>query len=180
MSWLERLQKAKAVPDLSVTSRTRDLCDREPPEPHPSRAANDAQFPALASAVQVAVGVTVTESGQATQTPALVSDGCWPHGEAWNTVEVDCFHGRMAAFTGQGVDLAQSEALAQKLVYRDREGDDRRLCLECAHLHRLNGGHCANGQRAGVSIRASDAHLGCEFVMRLQRCDGFTCRGLQG
>ena len=96
---------------------------------------------------------------------------CWPHGPAMNTAEIDTFTARLARFTDRGLILADAEALADKLVIRDREGDDRRLCLECASLNR--GGRCSNWQAAGVAIRARDAQLPGDFTTMLQRCGGF-------
>ncbi len=102
------------------------------------------------------------------QPSALLSDGCWPHGDGWTDAEIDRFNGRVVAFTGRGVGLAQSEALAEKLVYRDRDGDDRRLCLECGNLAR--NGRCVaagRGQIAGASTYLEPVPT------ILQRCEGF-------
>ena len=87
------------------------------------------------------------------------------------TAEIDTFTSRLARFTDRGVILADAECLADRLVIRDREHDERAMCLECAHLQR--GGRCGNWQRAGVAIRAADAQLATEFMHLLQRCDGF-------
>jgi hypothetical protein len=92
-----------------------------------------------------------------------------------NTAEIDRFTARLARFADRGVIQDDAECLADRLVIRDREQDDRAICLECAHLHRA--GRCGNWQRAGVAIRAWDAQLGPDFVRLLQRCDGFT-RGM--
>jgi hypothetical protein len=89
-----------------------------------------------------------------------------------NTGEIDTFTARLSRFTDKGLTLADAEALADKLLIRDRETDDRRLCLECLHLHR--GGRCGNWQRAGVAMATTDARLPADLVRRLQRCDGFT------
>ncbi len=89
-----------------------------------------------------------------------------------NTGEIDTFTARLSRFTDKGLTLADAEALADRLVIRDRDGDDRRLCLECLHLQR--GGRCGNWQRAGVAMAATDARLPADLVQRQQRCDGFT------
>lgn len=89
-----------------------------------------------------------------------------------NTGEIDAFAARLSRFTDKGLTLADAEALADKLVIRDRESDDRRLCLECAYLQ--GSGRCGNWQRAGVAIAARDAQLSAELVQRLQRCHGFS------
>lgn len=91
--------------------------------------------------------------------------------KAMNDVEVDRFIARVARFTDLEIDLDGSGLIAQKLLERDRSGDDRFLCLECAHLRR--GSRCLNWRRAGVALRATDANLPLEFTKLLQRCDGF-------
>lgn len=98
---------------------------------------------------------------------------CWPHSSAMNTVEIDTFTGRLARFTDKGLSLDKAEVLADKLVIRDRELDDRHSCFECTHLAGAGGWRCGNWQRAGVAIRALDAQLPADFVTLLQRCDGF-------
>ena len=100
---------------------------------------------------------------------------CWPHSEAMNTGEIEIFTARLARFTDKGLSLRDGEALADKLVKRDRESDDRRLCLECFHLSGQYGKawDCRNWQRAGIASRARDAQLSGALVCQLQRCDGF-------
>ena len=90
--------------------------------------------------------------------------------------EIDTFTARLHQFTGRGLAEPDAERLAEKLVTRDRESDDRRLCLECVHLtgHSAGAMRCTNWQRAGVAMRAKDAHLSAALVCQLQRCDGFT------
>ena len=58
----------------------------------------------------------------------------WPHSQAMNTVEIGTFTARLARFADKGIKLDAAQALADRLVTRDREADERRLCLECAHL----------------------------------------------
>ena len=100
---------------------------------------------------------------------------CWPHSQAMNTGEIDTFTARLARFTDKGLSLDDGEALADKLVMRDRESDDRRLCLECFHLSGQNGKawDCRNWQAAKVASRPRDAQLSAALVCQLQRCDGF-------
>lgn len=104
---------------------------------------------------------------------ALVLDRwAWPASTAMTGAEIDTFMARLARFTDKGLDLDAGERLADKLVRRDREQDDRRHCLECLHLN--GGGRCGNWQRAGVAIRARDSQLPADFVNQLQRCSGFS------
>lgn len=98
---------------------------------------------------------------------------CWPHSTAMNTAEIDSFMARLARFTDRGLPAADGEGLADKLVIRDRQQDDRHSCFECTHLAGAGGWRCGNWQRAGVAIRARDAQLPTDFVSLLQRCDGY-------
>ena len=98
----------------------------------------------------------------------------WPHSQAMTSAEIDTYTARLARITDKGVSLDDGEALADKLVQRDRESDDRRLCLECTHL----AGHaglwgCRNWQRARVVSTMRNAGLSAALVCQLQRCDGF-------
>ena len=97
-----------------------------------------------------------------------------------NGAEIDTFTARLARFTDKGLNLDDAEALADKLVTRDRESDDRRLCLECVHLagHGAGDTRCTNWQRARVAMRAKDAQLSAALAHRLQRCGGFKEIGL--
>lgn len=106
--------------------------------------------------------------------PSTDPDGwCWPHSQAMNTVEIDTFMARLGRFTDKGVSHDEAERLADALVSRDREGDDRRLCLECAHLQGAGRWRCGNWQQADV---ARDA-LARDLVLMLQRCAGFAALG---
>ncbi len=98
----------------------------------------------------------------------------WPHSDAMTGTEIDRFTARLVRFNGKGLSQTDGEALADKLVTRDRESDDRRLCLECTHLAGYAGmWSCRNWQWAGVAINARDARLPGELVRLLQRCEGF-------
>lgn len=93
---------------------------------------------------------------------------CWPHGPAMNGREIDNMAARLARFTDKGMSLDDAERLADRLVIRDREGDDRRLCLECAHLQGHGSWRCGNSGPADVAPLV----LAPELVMMLQRCAG--------
>ncbi len=80
-----------------------------------------------------------------------------------NTAEIDTPTARLARFTEQGLNLDDGERLADRLVIRDRESDDRAVWMECTHL-----------QRSGVAVRERDVQLSGDFVKLKQRCDGFT------
>lgn len=101
---------------------------------------------------------------------------CWPHSSAMNGVEIDTFAARLHKFADKGLARNDCETLADKLVLRDRDQDDRRVCLECKHFagHGAGSWRCGNWQAAGVAIRSRDAQLPADLVVQLQRCDGFT------
>jgi hypothetical protein len=100
---------------------------------------------------------------------------CWPHSSAMNSAEIDTFALRLHRFTGKGLPIADGEALADKLVGRDREQDARQVCLECSHLAGQGAGtwRCRNWQTSGVATRSRDAQLPADLVTQLQHCDGF-------
>ena len=101
---------------------------------------------------------------------------CWPHSSTMNGAEIDTFAARLHKFADKGLPRTDSEALADKLVVRDRESDNRRVCLECRHLagHGAGTWRCGNRQAASVAICSRDAQLPADLVIQLQRCDGFT------
>jgi hypothetical protein len=92
-------------------------------------------------------------------------DDC--HAGGWADAEIDAFKAREARFTRMG--RADAEHLAERLTLRDRQHDDRRLCLECAAL--------ADNKRCLVAARGRlpGAARWLEPVPTiLQRCPGFT------
>jgi hypothetical protein len=100
---------------------------------------------------------------------------CYPNSSAMNTDEIVIFQRRVSRYKSRGLDAEKSEALADKLLIRDREqgANDRISCLECRHLVNVNGWYCKNWQQSKVCIRERDAYVGTDWVMLLQRCDGF-------
>ena len=100
---------------------------------------------------------------------------CWPHSSAMNGAEIDTFAARLHKFTDKGLPRTHGEALADKLVLRDRDQDDRRICLECKHLtgYGVDSWRCGNWQAAAVANCSRDAQLASDLVVLPQRCDGF-------
>jgi hypothetical protein len=146
------------------------LCEKRESTNDPANLPNGVSFETEPTPKRAEVDAQAGE--QAQDTAALDPDRhCWLHTQAMNTAEIDAFTARLARFTDRGQTIGNAEHLADRLVIRDRERDDRAMCLECTHLHRA--GRCGNWQRAGVAIRAWDAQLAGEFVNLLQRCDGF-------
>lgn len=114
----------------------------------------------------------------AEESSTTLYDGCWPHTQAMNGQEIDTFMARLARFTDKCMCFADGEALADKLVIRDREQDDRHSCFECTHLAGAGCRRCGNWLQAGVATHVQDAKLSTDFVNLLQRCNGFmnACR----
>lgn len=104
-------------------------------------------------------------SGNPLMTPEQ-GDEC--HAGGWDDAEIDAYLAREARFTRLG-RAADAEHLAERLTLRDRQRDDRRLCLECAAL--ADNGRClvaARGSLLGASRRLEPVPT------ILQRCEGFT------
>ena len=101
---------------------------------------------------------------------------CWPHSPAMNGSEIETFEVRMRQFTQKGLANKDAETLVDKLILRDRDLDDRRVCLECKHLsgHGAGSWRCGNWKEAGVAISSTYALLPADLVMQLQLCNGFT------
>lgn len=94
----------------------------------------------------------------------------WPHTSAMNTSEITAFNGRYHLFVERGLAKQLAEELADALVTRDRQRDDRRLCLECSHLRGSDRSwSCCHGHLAGLGT----SHIPGEQVVQLQRCNGF-------
>jgi hypothetical protein len=90
-----------------------------------------------------------------------------------NTAEIARFLSRIEVFRAKGLDEPRAESLADTLVNRDRDGDDRKVCYECSHLRGFTHLRCANWKAAGICMTSDSAFLGKDFASLLQRCDGF-------
>lgn len=102
---------------------------------------------------------------------------CWPASDAMNGNEIDLFAKRVDLFFYRDLPLPDAKSLADKLVKRDRDGDDRRVCLECKHLADIGGTwRCNNWQAAGVAVHQRDTQLPADLVLQLLRCSGFSER----
>ncbi len=115
-------------------------------------------------------------SGAANDPAPDLDRWCWPHSSAMNTAEIENFTARLLRCTAKGLPVLDSEALADKLVNRDREQDDRVICLECMNLGGYGAGswRCTNWKAAGISVSPLHASLPGDVVIQLQRCAGFT------
>lgn len=96
----------------------------------------------------------------------------------WNDAEIRRFEFRVGLFKRRGLDEKRAELLADSLVGRDRDRDDRRLCLECAGLQKplpARNGWPASPPACGPASRAKVGPRRVEPVLDvLQRCLHFT------
>lgn len=95
------------------------------------------------------------------------ADKC--HTPCWDDAEIVAFTARRERFALLG--RADADDLAERLTLRDRDGDDRRLCLECTWLG--DTGRClaaATGRISGVDRRLETVQT------VLQRCKAFGLR----
>ena len=91
------------------------------------------------------------------------------HAPCWDDAEIAAFTARTERFALLG--RADADDLAERLTLRDRDGDDRRLCLECTWLG--DTGRClaaATGRIPGADRRLEPAQT------LLQRCVAFGLR----
>ncbi len=90
------------------------------------------------------------------------------HAGGWDDGEIEAFATRVLRFMQRGIGATAADDLAERLTLRDRDGDDRRLCLECTWLG--DTGRCLAA--ASGRIRGADRRL--EPVQTaLQRCEAF-------
>lgn len=129
--------------------------------------------PTVETVARVAVASTPKE---AANDQGLYPDRwCWPKSSAMTGAEIDTFAARLSTFTDKGLTIADVEILSDMLVLRDRDQDDRRVCLECKYFagHGAGSWRCGNWQAAGVAFRSRDSQLPADLVVQLQQCDGF-------
>lgn len=92
------------------------------------------------------------------------------HAEPWSDDQIAAFVARVSLFMRRGQSAADAVDLAERLHLRDVRADDRRLCIECAHLAGRPGAwRCGNHRPAGVG-----AALPRALVTLPQRCRGFS------
>ena len=92
----------------------------------------------------------VRRSGNPYLTPEQ-GDEC--HEGCWDDAEIEIFIARSTRFRAMG--RADAEHLAERLTLRDRQVDDRRLCVECRELEA--SGRCAAARRGALA--AADRRL---------------------
>ena len=89
---------------------------------------------------------------------------------AWTDADIARFLDRRARLLRWGWAEPEAEKLAERLVKRDRDLDDRMTCTECAYYR---PGRCGNHRRAGLH----SGEVGRGLASMLQRCPGFDVLG---
>jgi len=85
----------------------------------------------------------------------------------WTDADIERFQSRRDRLMRWGWAEPEAEALAERLVKRDRELDDDRVC--CADCRHYRPGRCGNYRHAGLH----SPDVGRPLVALLQRCLGF-------
>ena len=160
-TWLARL-KNQNTPEAGATKPTKPTQD--------THAGGFVGFVAYPQGhIQKLDGAVANPETPAANSPTTDPDRwAWPHSSAMNGQELDSLMARQDLFRQRGVSAQDAERLADRLVNRDRDSDDRRLCLECRHLRGAGPYRCGNAQAAGVH-----ADLARGLVLILQRCHGY-------
>lgn len=174
MKWLARLKNVEMATEIQATKTTKtvSVVFVAPVLAPMLKTAGDS-LAANDSAIQV----SPSSSGKVVARFYGVTDSdlcCYPNSEAMNGAELTIYFSRLERFTDLGVRYEQAELLADKLVARDRQFDDRRLCLECKQLKSHAGAwSCRSWQQAEIAFKERDAGLPSDLVQVLQRCNGF-------
>ena len=87
----------------------------------------------------------------------------------WTDDDIARFIDRRARLMRWGWPEAEAEKLADRLVQRDRDIDDRVSCTDCQHYR---PGRCGNHRRAGLH----GAEVGRDLASLLQHCPGWETR----
>ncbi len=129
-------------------------------------------FEVLATATPATPATDRGKSAGSVATVATVAVANPPNGKAAND-PADIFTARLSLFTGRGLNTDDADDLAQRLMRRDLEQDDRRVCLECRHMSGdVERRRCSQWRKLWIG----DASMPADLVATLQRCAGFTYR----
>jgi hypothetical protein len=88
---------------------------------------------------------------------------------AWTDGDIARFLDRRARLLRWGWPESEAEKLADRLVTRDRDHDERVSCADC---RQYRPGRCGNHKAAGLMT----PDMGRDLVALLQRCGGFSAR----
>lgn len=171
MSWLAKLKELKEVKNLKPIKHHEE-----------GEGLQKLSSPPITTLQKLLKPLSVVSVGSLSGTSENLRGG---H-SAWSAVEIDIFICRRYHLTEKGLNLDDAEDVAETLLLRDRDIDNRRLCLECVHLQRdRQRGWCCAKVRYGNKYKSGqnlpEAHpitrqamvLPMDYVYQLQRCDSF-------
>lgn len=174
-AWLARLKNQKS-PDTHATKPTKPPQGEEKAGFVGFVAYPPAPFAKIKLGDGAAIKPQATAANEAVQ-PDPAPGEREPRPVAMSAAELATFARRVERFTMRGLCAEASEREAYRLAARDRDGDDRRLCLECLHLRGIpQAWRCGNAWRAGIGGPA----LPSDLAGLLQRCPGFAAAELEG
>ena len=153
--WLDRAAAICADAPTLVTDKT-DESMRLSPSLELLSVVAPAEIATSGEADGLVSVLSVPEAGPFEDSTIPVLDDWYRRGWLWDELETQTFLMRHAHFKCMGLTDTRAEALAEKLVVRDRDGDDRRWCVECQH--------CRVGPRCAKQLAVPAI---------LQRCDYF-------
>jgi hypothetical protein len=167
VTWLGRL-KSEIPPGGGATNATKAMKRASTDATNATKAPVVAFVAPSPGHIQKFEGRTV---GAANDSPTDPDRWCWPLSDAMTGAELGAFVARVALFHDRGLTLPRAEGLAGRLLARDRDGDERRTCLECVHLvgHGANR-RCTTWRLAGIG----GPGVAADLVALPQRCAGFT------
>ena len=184
MSWLERLRRLESD---STPAPAADTCRppeviaviTPPPEMEAAKVVTVTTHETEAEPYSVVSVGPLPGLSEISGAPVIADEPQWlepadmsaadeapAHGGMTNS-EIDAFEWRLERLTGRGFSLKDAEALGMQFKERDREGDDRRMCIECDHLP---GRSCAV---AGTPKMPGTSRGMRPVRMVLWRCDAF-------
>ena len=114
-------------------------------------------------------GAAKTVSPAAVPLPVFASTDADLAAVAWTDSDIARFVARRNRLVRWGWAERDAEELAERLVKRDRECDERVMCVDC---HHWRPGRCGNHTSAGLSA----PQLSRALAELLQRCSGFMTR----
>jgi len=82
----------------------------------------------------------------------------------WSEPEIASFSARVLLFVRRGIDPTAAPDIGERLVLRDRDSDDRRLCAEC--VRRSGTMPCGSRRPTTERRSASPAPDDCASAMR--------------
>lgn len=175
MNWLARLKKTESTPISEPTKPTKAPFVGFVGTYQGAFQKSEGESSALAGAFadpanDPAAPVMAQDALAVPDTPGALP-AC---GAAMTAQELDVLLARLGLFTDRGLSIDEAEAMAERLTYRDRGLDDRRLCLECQHV--FSGAGIWRCSQWRMRQHHTPDIPGDLVTVTLHRCTGFQNR----